>query len=88
MWKDILRFIDVNFMIKVFYNGYFWYFFCEMGKVKVIYVCNVYSQLFLVRMFVFRIGGYCEFNFLLFLMIYNKYNKYQLGFKLGFVFFF
>lgn len=42
-WKDISRLTDANFTIKVSYNGHFWYSFREMGKVKVTYVCNVYS---------------------------------------------
>ncbi|XP_020624311.1 adhesion G protein-coupled receptor E3-like isoform X2 [Orbicella faveolata] len=34
-WTDISRLTDTNFKIKVSYNGHFWDYYREMGKVKV-----------------------------------------------------
>ena len=37
-WMDISRITDTNFKIKFSYNGHFWDYYREMGKVKVIFL--------------------------------------------------
>lgn len=45
-WTDITRLTDTNFTIKVSHNGHSWYYYHEMGKVKVIFF-----SMFIVRPF-------------------------------------